>query len=171
MKSASTLTGQQAEPAQAPKPEDDTVAPTPGPGAERGNRTWTWVRWGAIAALVVVAAILPFVNRYLPGVFSGAINSPGVMNLLAVMLVFAAFAISYDLLFGYTGLLSFGHSLYFALGVYGSAVIFGSFQLGLIPSIGVILLLGLRDLSAGERYRLRDGHPGLRPGRIDLRGA
>jgi branched-chain amino acid transport system permease protein len=38
--------------------------------------------------------------------------------LLALCLVFAGVALSYDLLFGWTGLLSFGHALYFAAGAY-----------------------------------------------------
>ena len=38
------------------------------------------------------------------------------------MLVFGGVALTYDLLFGFTGLLSFGHALYFALGVYLTAI-------------------------------------------------
>ncbi len=50
--------------------------------------------------------------------FSGPLNSPEHAQLLALCLVFAGVALTYDLLFGFTGLLSFGHALYFALGVY-----------------------------------------------------
>lgn len=41
---------------------------------------------------------------------------------LARILVLAVFAIGYNLAFGYTGLLSLGHALFFAAGVYGAAL-------------------------------------------------
>ena len=40
-----------------------------------------------------------------------------------ICLVFGGLAAGYDLLFGRTGLLSFGHALYFAAGVYGTAIL------------------------------------------------
>lgn len=72
-----------------------------------------------LGALALFAA-LPFVPFGIPGVFSGPFSSPGTLQVLGIALVLAGFAISYDLLFGYTGLLSFGHGLYFAFGVYGT---------------------------------------------------
>jgi branched-chain amino acid transport system permease protein len=50
--------------------------------------------------------------------FDSAISSPGTLQLLATCLVFGGLALTYDLLFGFTGLLSFGHALYVAIGVY-----------------------------------------------------
>ena len=55
--------------------------------------------------------------------YSALFNAPGTLNLLALCAVFAGLAAGYDLLFGRTGLLSFGHALYFAGGVYGTAVL------------------------------------------------
>jgi branched-chain amino acid transport system permease protein len=78
------------------------------------------LRRGIVVGVAVVAvfAILPLLPFGIPGVFGGPFNTAGTMQVLAVGLVFAGLAISYDLLLGYTGLLSFGHALYFALGVY-----------------------------------------------------
>lgn len=42
--------------------------------------------------------------------------------LASQMLVFAIFAIGYDIAFGYTGLLSFGHAAFFGLGAYGTGL-------------------------------------------------
>ena len=53
-----------------------------------------------------------------PKLFDGALDSPGTLQLLALCLLFGGLALTYDLLFGFTGLLSFGHALYFAIGVY-----------------------------------------------------
>ncbi len=69
-------------------------------------------------ALVVVLAVLPKLDFGLGQLLPGPFSSPGTMQLLALCLVFAGVALSYDLLFGFTGLLSFGHALYFAIGVY-----------------------------------------------------
>ena len=42
--------------------------------------------------------------------------------LASQMLVFAIFAIGYDIAFGYSGLLSFGHAAFFGLGAYGTGL-------------------------------------------------
>ncbi len=42
--------------------------------------------------------------------------------LASQMLVFAVFAIGYDIALGYTGLLSFGHAAFFGLGAYGTGL-------------------------------------------------
>ena len=74
------------------------------------------------AAVVLVAAgvlaVVPLLPFGIPVVFSGPFNTAGTLQVLAVALVLAALAMSYDLIFGYAGLLSFGHALPFALGVY-----------------------------------------------------
>jgi len=76
------------------------------------------------ARLVVPAAVLglliavPWLGWKIPVVFADALNTPGTLQLLALCLLFAGLALTYDLLFGFTGLLSFGHALYFAVGVY-----------------------------------------------------
>jgi branched-chain amino acid transport system permease protein len=75
---------------------------------------------GIVAPLVVFAllAFVPTMHGSLGRVLPGPLDSPGTLQLLAVCLVFAGVALSYDLLFGWTGLLSFGHALYFATGAY-----------------------------------------------------
>ena len=72
----------------------------------------------APVGVLAVLAVVPFLSVDLPRVLPGPLDSPGTLQLLALCLTFAGVALSYDLLFGFTGLLSFGHALYFALGVY-----------------------------------------------------
>ena len=72
---------------------------------------------GLPAALVVLLAALPYIALDVPVVFSGPLDSPGTLQLLALCLVFAGVALTYDLLFGFTGLMSFGHALFFGIGV------------------------------------------------------
>jgi branched-chain amino acid transport system permease protein len=73
----------------------------------------------ALAALVA----LPYSTARLPGVFEGALNAPGTLQMLALCLVFGGLALGYDLLFGRAGLLSFGHALYIAAGAYGTDIL------------------------------------------------
>ncbi|MFP3880770.1 MAG: branched-chain amino acid ABC transporter permease [Actinomycetota bacterium] len=73
--------------------------------------------------ILIVAALFaaaPFVDVGIPFVFGAQISSPGTLLVLGIALTFAALAVSYDIVFGYTGLLSLGHALPFALGVYGT---------------------------------------------------
>lgn len=76
----------------------------------------------AIAVLGLVALALPFIGITVPGLFEGPLNSAGTLNLLGLCFVFGALALTYDIVFGFTGLLSFGHALYFAVGVYVTAI-------------------------------------------------
>jgi branched-chain amino acid transport system permease protein len=55
------------------------------------------------------------------------------------MLIFAIFAIGFDILFGYTGMLSFGHAAFFGLGAYGT----GLSLIHLTASTPLALLLGM----------------------------
>jgi branched-chain amino acid transport system permease protein len=77
----------------------------------------------AVGLGVLGAAIaVPWIAVGTAGIFSGPLNSPGTLQVLALCLCFGGVALTYDLLFGFTGLLSFGHALYFAVGVYLVAV-------------------------------------------------
>ncbi|MEX1044279.1 MAG: branched-chain amino acid ABC transporter permease [Acidimicrobiia bacterium] len=74
----------------------------------------------ALAILLVVLGCAPFVNVGIPFLFTSEVSSPGSLQILAIALVYAGFAVSYDIVFGFTGLLSFGHALPIALGAYGT---------------------------------------------------
>lgn len=96
-----------------------------------------------LLALVAFLAFFPLTPVQIPVLFDGPINTPGNIQLLALCLVFGALALTYDLLFGYTGLLSFGHALYFAAGVYIPAIAMARWEWDLIPAIGLTALLGV----------------------------
>jgi len=80
--------------------------------------------------------------------FSAAITFPFITNLyskaLAIeVMIFAIFAMSLDLLLGYTGLPSFGHAAYFGLGAYATAYLASSNGLALGLTNNLLLLLPL----------------------------
>ena len=105
-------------------------------------------RWLALALIVVVVglAIAPFA-------FPGSKS----LSVAAKMLVFILLVASYDLLLGYTGIVSFAHTMFFGIGAYGVAVAsgrlgpgWGSVAIGvavaLLLSLALSLLIGLFSL-------------------------
>jgi branched-chain amino acid transport system permease protein len=64
-----------------------------------------------LVAILVVLALAPFV---LPGVKA--------LNVAAKILVFIVLVASFDLLLGYTGIVSFAHTMFFGIGAYGVAI-------------------------------------------------
>jgi branched-chain amino acid transport system permease protein len=93
-------------------------------------------------AIVAALAFVPRLAVDLPYIFQGGLNTPGTLQLLALCLVFGGLALSYDLLFGFTGLLSFGHALYFAVGVYIAAIAMTRWHWDFWPSVGFTALVG-----------------------------
>ena len=70
-------------------------------------------RWLALALVLVVVglAVAPFA-------FPGAKS----LNVAAKICVFIVLAASFDLLLGYTGIVSFAHTMFFGIGAYGVAI-------------------------------------------------
>jgi branched-chain amino acid transport system permease protein len=105
-----------------------------------GRRTLV-TRLAAPVALLVLLACLPLLNISVPGVLPGATYTPGTLHLLALAWVMAAVALSYHLLFGVVGLLSFGHALYFGLGAYGLGIVMRELELALVPAALLTLVV------------------------------
>ena len=94
-------------------------------------------------ALLVVLAFVPQLSIDIPGVFKESLNTPGTLQLLALCLVFGGLALTYDLLFGFTGLLSFGHALYFAVGVYIACIALTKWHWSFPAALAFTALVGL----------------------------
>jgi len=90
------------------------------PSAARPVAAWS-LRLGGIAALV--AAPL-FLDQFL-------------REMVTEVLIFGIFAMSLDLLIGYTGLVSFGHAMFFGLGAYATVLV--AARLGFSPWLGILL--------------------------------
>lgn len=116
-----------------------------------------WGRAVAGAAAVAALALLPLFALDLPGVLPGPTYTPGTLQLLALCFAMAAAALSYHLLLGAAGLLSFGHALSFGAGVYGLAVILGHLGLPLVPAALLALVLAIVLALAVGSISLRVG--------------
>jgi len=87
--------------------------------------------WGIGIGVILILGILPALNAFVPenSVFH---LSDFTINLYGKYLCYAVLAMSVDLLWGYTGLLSLGQCLFFALGGYA----FGMHLMLLIGKLG-----------------------------------
>lgn len=89
----------------------------------------------SVTMLLLLSAVL---------VFLPAFASSYALALVTEILIFAIFAMSLDLLIGYTGLLSFGHAAFFGVATY--AVVILNARYGVNPWLGLasgVLLAGL----------------------------
>jgi len=87
----------------------------------------------AVWLILLVLALLPF------------LSSPFIVYLTSMALIFGIFAMAYDLLYGYTGMVSFGHSVFYGVPAYAVAVVSSTifnFSNPLI-SLGAALSTGL----------------------------
>src|SRR5262249_6891937 len=96
-------------------PDGRSRAPDP---ARRPVRSGDGVMAASLRAALGVAAPILALLIVLPFVMA-----PYQTVLLAYGLVFALAALGFNLLLGYTGLLSFGHSAYFGVGAYTVALL------------------------------------------------
>lgn len=100
-------------------------------------------RRGGLLVLLIVLAAIPLTPARIPGLLPTTLNAPGSLQLLALCLVFGGVALSYDLLYGYTGLLSFGHALFFATGAYAANIALSRWQWSLLPALALTAVVSL----------------------------
>ena len=93
---------------------------------------YRWIAGHPSVSIVVFFALLPFVVPY--------------TALATQVLVYGLFALGFNLLYGYTGLLSFGHAAYFGLGAYGAGITLA--KLGW-HSVWVALAIGVAAAGVG----------------------
>ncbi len=122
---------------------ESPAAPLPGAGPDirkrPAGRRIAAAATGVAGMLLLI--LLPLLNLSLPGVLPGPTYTPGSLQLLAMCMLMAAAALTYHLLLGVAGLLSFGHALYFGAGVYGLAIILQNLDIPLLPAMGLTLLI------------------------------
>jgi len=99
------------------------------------SRLTAVVRAHPVRVLALIATLL-----VLPFVLTGTGNDYW-LTLLVEMFVFAIAVVSFDLLLGYTGLLSFGHALFFGLGTYTVAIVARDTSLSFYGAIPVALVV------------------------------
>lgn len=101
-------------------------------------------RHGSALIFLLVMLALPFIVGLFEGSSLGMVwsnegsISKFIEGLGIEIFIYALFALSYDLLFGVTGLLSFGHSMFFAVAAYITGI---TLKLTALPFWSVIFLV------------------------------
>jgi branched-chain amino acid transport system permease protein len=111
------------------------------PAGTRRTRTGVTV----LAVALVIFGLLPLASFQIPWVLPGSVdvvNSAGTLEVLGLCFVFAGVALGFDLLFGFTGMLSFGQVLYFAVGVYLTDIALSVWHWALLPAVALTMAAG-----------------------------
>ena len=109
--------------------------------ARRKRRNYTPVIVGV--GIVVLMALLPMMNLSIPGILPTPTYMPGSLALLSLCMVFAALSLSYNMMLGTAGMLSFGHALSFGGGAYLLGMVLRYLEMPLVPATLLALLGGL----------------------------
>src|SRR3954463_10028945 len=95
-------------------------------------------------ALLLVGLLLAL--AFAPFIFPGV----KALNVAAKILVFVVLVASFDLLLGYTGIVSFAHTMFFGIGAYGIAIAssrmgptWSALAIGLLAALALSFVLAL----------------------------
>lgn len=83
--------------------------------------------------LLILLALVPLASPRLISAY--------YVDLLTKVLIFGIVLLGYDILAGYTGLVSLGHALFFGLGAYCAAYTINGYSTNLVPALIVALLV------------------------------
>ena len=110
------------------------------------------LRWKYSRPLLGAFVLLLFAA---PLLGSNPLSHPGLQQTMAVAFLYGGLALTYDLLFGFTGLLSFGHALFFASGMYLSVLFINHdvlvWWLAVIAAVAISTVLAIIIGSASLR--------------------
>ena len=110
--------------------------------------------------LVVIAATLfaPFIMNPFPTDSALAQFNAGYPDLMQRFVIFGVFAIGFNILFGLTGYLSFGHAAFLGVGSYAAVWMFKLFSYNIIPAIFfAVVMAGIFSVAIGYICLRRSG--------------
>lgn len=114
----------------------------------RGPISWIKDNSGLVGIMVLLLAF-PFIVAAIDGQSPSDVlanetgNAKFLQGLMIEVFILAIYAISYDLILGITGLLSFGHAMFFAVGAYGTGIMLKSFEWNLWATLLGVVILGV----------------------------
>jgi branched-chain amino acid transport system permease protein len=104
-----------------------------------------------LAALLVVLALVPFLS-----------SSKFLLTMLITVFILAVYGMSYDLLLGYTGIVSFGHTIFFGIGAYSVGILLSKTKqpnllwvailIAIVGAALIGLLIGVLSLRVKDVY-------------------
>ena len=102
----------------------------------RARNFFQWASDHSVLMIILILALIPFVLPY--------------EALATQMIIWGLLALGYNILYGYTGLLSFGHAAYFGLGAYTTGIVLIRTNCSLLAGIGAgVLVSGIGAVVIG----------------------
>ncbi len=115
-----------------------------------GQRLKTGFRKNQVEGVVLVLLVLlPFITAVINGqsiadlLANGRGSAKFVQGLAIEIFILGLYALSYDLLLGVTGLLSFGHAMFFGVGAYLTGILLKSFNFSLWATLGMVIVAAI----------------------------
>lgn len=113
-------------------------------------RTPQSLRWLAAAALIVLALALPPISGFAETLSPDTISATFTLLLGTSALVLALWSVSYNLMLGYTGMVSFAHAAFYGIGAYTVALLYEKLHWSVLPGLALSpLVAALAGLVTG----------------------
>src|SRR6056297_2804868 len=111
-----------------------------------------------LLVVVTLTMLAPFILNPFPENSAMAQFNAGYPDLMQRFVIFGIFAIGFNILFGLTGYLSFGHAAFLGVGSYAAVWMFKLLSMNVIPAIILsVLFAGLFALVIGYVSLRRSG--------------
>ncbi|WP_270729551.1 branched-chain amino acid ABC transporter permease [Shimia sp. Alg240-R146] len=111
-----------------------------------------------LAIVAVLTLFAPFILNPFPADSAMAQFNAGYPDLMQRFIIFGIFAIGFNILFGLTGYLSFGHAAFLGVGSYAAVWMFKLLSYNVVPAIGLaIIVAGLFSVLIGYVSLRRSG--------------
>lgn len=115
------------------------------------SRLGTWLAYRrGLLVMTALMVMFPFIiSIVVDGAGFGAVlandegNARFLQGLMIEIFILALYALSYDLILGVTGLLSFGHAMFFAVGAYTFGIMLKTFEMGWPAALVVVVVAAI----------------------------
>jgi ABC-type branched-subunit amino acid transport system permease subunit len=113
---------------------------------------------GLLVIVGILTLLAPFILNPFPADSAMAQFNAGYPDLMQRFVIFGIFAIGFNILFGLTGYLSFGHAAFLGVGSYSAVWMFKLLSYNVIPAIALsVVIAGLFSLLIGYVSLRRSG--------------
>lgn len=113
---------------------------------------------GLLIIVAILTLLAPFILNPFPEGSAMAQFNAGYPDLMQRFVIFGIFAIGFNILFGLTGYLSFGHAAFLGVGSYSAVWMFKLLSYNIIPAIALsVVVAGLFSLLIGFVSLRRSG--------------
>ena len=113
---------------------------------------------GTFLFVIIIAVLAPFIMNPFPTDSAMAQFNAGYPDLMQRFVIFGIFAIGFNILFGLTGYLSFGHAAFLGVGSYAAVWMFKLLSYNIVPALFLsVIIAGIFSLFIGFLCLRRSG--------------